>query len=319
MLNRRLLRIKIFQALYSYYQTEPDNVSVALKNLMTSLNKMHELFIRNLAMLMKIADIIDDRFETGKQKFLKSESDSELLKRLSDNSCIKNLRSNQQLQHYLITYKINLSEDADILRQIARNIEESEDYKAFQVSESTKNDMQFIKSIYKNFIYTNQNLISHLEELNIHWGNDQYYTGIIIMTYLKKDSFFSDHLMPVPETFKPVEFEDAESDEDFVKTLFVKTIKHADEFQSMINQYLENWEPDRIALCDIIIMKMALAEILNFNQIPVKVSLNEYIELTKTFSTPKSKIFVNGVLDKVISHYNRDGKIEKIGRGLQDN
>jgi transcription antitermination protein NusB len=319
MLNRRLLRIKIFQALYSYYQTEPDNVSVALKNLMTSLVKMHELFIRNLLIIVRVADIIDDRFETGKQKYIKSESDSDLLKRLSDNTCIRNLKENAQFQKYVSNYKINLSDDADLLRQIARNTEDSEEYKLYQVSENTKNDMQFLKTIYKNHIYTNHNLHSRLEEMNMHWANDQYYIGIILMTFLKKDSFFSQPEMPIPEAFKPVEFDDAESDEDFVKTLFVKTIKHADEYQTMINSYLENWEPDRIALCDIIIMKMALAEVLNFNQIPIKASLNEYIELTKTFSTPKSKIFVNGILDKVISHYNREGKIEKIGRGLQDN
>ncbi len=319
MLNRRLLRIKIFQALYSFYQSEPDNVTVALKNLMTSLEKMHELFIRNLAILIKVADIIDDRHETSKQKFIKSEQNSELLKRLSDNICIKNLYQNESYQQYLSYYKINISDEADLMRQISRNVEDSREYKNFQISENSDNDMQYLKDIYKRHVYNNPNLLSRLEEMNLHWANDQYFIGIILMTFLKKDSFFSHPDLLLPEIFKQKEFDDAESDEDFVKILFVKTIKQAEEHQIMINKYLENWEPERIALCDVIIMKMALAEILNFNQIPVKASLNEYIELTKTFSTPKSKIFVNGILDKVISHYNREGRIEKIGRGLQDN
>ena len=162
-------------------------------------------------------------------------------------------------------------------------------------------------------------LLSLFEEHNMHWAHDQYYIGIILMTYMKKESFFNNPETPLPDTFKPLEFEDSETDKNFVKILFTTTIKHASEYELIINQYLENWEPERIALSDIIIMRMACAEILTFDQIPIKASLNEYIELSKTFSTPKSKIFVNGVLDKVISHYNREGKIEKTGRGLMDN
>jgi transcription antitermination protein NusB len=319
MLNRRLLRIKIFQALYSYYQSENADVSTSLKNLFTSLDKMHELFIRNLLIILKIADILDDRFETQKQKFYKNEEISEQTRRFSDVSCIQLLRNNNHFQRFVSEYKINLSEDSDMLRQLARNIESNLVYKSFCSSETEKSDMEILRSIYKSEIYTNPLMLSRLEEMNIHWSTDQYFIGIILMTYLKKDSFFNQANIPLPETFKTADFDEAESDEDFVKFLFVKTINHADEYQEMINMYLENWEPDRIALCDLIIMKMALAEIIHFQQIPVKVSLNEYIELTKTFSTPKSKIFVNGLLDKVISHYNKEGKIEKIGRGLQDN
>lgn len=319
MLNRRLLRIKIFQALYSYYQSENAEVSSSLKNLQTSLVKMHELFIRNLMIILKIADILDERFETQKQKFIKNEAISDQTRHFSDLSCLQMLRNNKHFEKYIREYNINLSEDADLLRQMARNIESNSVYNSFCASGTEKSDMEILRSIYKSEIYTNPHLMSRLEEMNIHWASDQYYIGIILMTYLKKDSFFNQDNAPLPEMFKAADFDEAESDEDFVKLLFVKTINHDDEFQEMISMYLENWEPDRIALCDMIIMKMALAEIVHFQQIPVKVSLNEYIEMTKTFSTPKSKIFVNGVLDKVISHYNREGKIEKIGRGLQDN
>lgn len=319
MLNRRLLRIKIFQSLYAYYQTEQDNVSAALKNLMFSLEKMHELFVRNLAIIVKIADIIDERHEAGKQKFIKPDIRESSGRLFSDMICIRNLKNNESYTELTRLYKINLSEETDLLRQIARNIEDSSVYKAYRITVSEKEDMTYLRNIYKSHIFTNPVFLSRLEEINMHWGNDQYYTGIILMSFLKKDSFFSNPDEQLPGVFKTTEFDEAESDEDFVKILFMKTVKHADEYQEMINQYLENWEPERIALCDMIIMKMALAEILNFPQIPVKASLNEYIEMTKTFSTPKSKIFVNGVLDKVISHYNREGKIEKIGRGLQEN
>jgi transcription antitermination protein NusB len=319
MLNRRLLRIKIFQALYSFYQSDSDNVNTSFKNLMTSLHKMHELFLRNLWIMIKISEIIDDRHETGKQKFIKTEEDSDQFRRLSDNICIQNLKNNIHYQHLAKTYSISMPDDDDLLRKMARSIEESNQYKEFRISTDTSLDQSVLKSIFKNHIYTDPVLISRFEEMNIHWGHDQYFTGIILMTYFKKESFFTNPEMQLPEVFKPLEFEDSESDEDFVKILFTKTIKHAPEYEAVINMYLENWEPERIALTDIIIMRMAIAEILHFNQIPIRVSLNEYIELTKAFSTPKSKIFVNGVLDKVISHFNREGKFEKIGRGLQDN
>jgi len=319
MLNRRLLRIKIFQALYSFYQSDSENVNTAFKNLMTSLNKMHELFLRNLWILIKVSEIIDDRHETGKQKFIKDEEDTDQFRRLSDNICIQNLKNNLHFQHLAKAHSISMPDDDDLLRKIARSIEESNQYKEFRISTDTSLDQSVLKSLYKNHIYTDPVLISRFEEMNIHWGHDQYFTGIILMTYFKKESFFTNPEMELPGVFKPLEFEDTETDEDFVKILFTKTIKHAPEYEVTINTYLENWEPERIALTDIIIMRMAIAEILHFNQIPIRVSLNEYIELTKAFSTPKSKIFVNGVLDKVISHYNREGKFEKIGRGLQDN
>jgi transcription antitermination protein NusB len=319
MLNRRLLRIKIFQALYSFYQTDSPDKTIAYKNLLKSLNKMHELFIRNLRILDKIADIIDERFETNKQKFLKTENDSETLKRLSDNQGIINLRGNTHYQELVNRYKINLSTNMDILKKIARNIEESNRYMEFRQHGNISSDLNVLKHIYKDYIYTDEVLLSELEEMNIHWGHDQYYVGIIMLSCLKKDSFFNIPGNPLPQTFKSIELEETDSDEEFVKILFQKTIEQAAEYESVIIQYLENWEPDRIALSDMIIMRMACAEIIHFDQIPIKASLNEYIELTKTFSTPKSKIFVNGVLDKVISHYNREGIIQKTGRGLQEN
>jgi len=318
MLNRRLLRIKIFQALYSYYQSDSEDFMPAMKNLMKSLTKMHELFILNLSLLVKIADMIDERFEEGKQKHIKTGKDSEELKRLSDNIVIENLRNNQSIAAYIREYKIQWGGESDMLRKIARSVEETPDYQDYRSTPDDGSDIQFLKSLYKNYIYGNELFLSKLEEQNIHWGQDQYYIGIILMSYLKKESFFNDSTLEVPGIYKPLSFEDSESDENFVKILFRETIRNAAEYEKVIFQYLENWEPERIALSDLIIMRMACAEILTFDQIPVKVSLNEYIEMSKTFSTPKSKIFVNGVLDKVISHYNREGKIEKIGRGLQE-
>lgn len=318
MLNRRLLRIKIFQALYSYYQSNNDSFQISENNLLTSLNKMHELFVLNLSLLIKLSDVIEDRYEEMKKKFIKKENE-ENLKRLSQNLSIINLSKNESLKKYLNSYKVNWGGQEDLLTKIARSIEDSKEYKEFRSAENNENDNLYLKSIYKKYIYTSSLLLSYFEELNIHWVQDQYYVGIIILSYFKKESFFVSSEIPIPNVFKENVFDEEESDETFVKKLYSKTIINADEYDSVINKHLQNWEPDRIALSDIIIMRMACAEVLNFPQIPINSSLNEYIEIAKSFSTPKSKIFINGILDKVISYYNREGKVEKIGRGLQEN
>jgi transcription antitermination protein NusB len=319
MLNRRLLRIKLFQSLYAYFQNDTTQLPVALKNLMISLEKMHELLVLNVSLMIRIAHVLDERFESQKQKFIQADESVNALRRLSSNEGIENLMSNTAFSKFIADYSIQWGGEDELLKKMAKSIEESKEYKEFQMSGDTANDIQYLKTIYKKHIYTHSSFLSYLEELNIHWVHDQYYIGVILMSLMKKDSAFNNAQIPFPEVFKNNDFEEAESDLEFANTLFMKTITEHKEYDNIIHQYLENWEPDRIALTDTIIMRMACAEILHFNQIPVRVSLNEYIELSKSYSTPKSKIFVNGILDKVIAHYAREGKFEKIGRGLQEN
>lgn len=301
------MRIKVFQALYSYYQNGFSNSSHALENLLKTLEKMHELFIFNLWFLVRISEIIDTRHELSKHKYNKSEKQPEGKRIFSDNICIKSIKNNNDFKRYLEKYGIGSdSSDDEFIRNIARRIENSQEYKKFQQSDNNDTDMEYLKHIYKKYIYTSSVLLSNLEEKDMHWTYDQYNVGIILLSYLKKDSFFNSPGAVLPKVFKSSENNDMENDEDFVKILFEKTISHSEESQEIINKYLENWEPERIALTDTIIMHMACAEIVNFNSIPVKVSLNEYIELSKIFSTPKSNVFINGVLDKVRTHFNKE-------------
>lgn len=321
MLNRRLLRIKVFQSLYAYYQTEDNNIVSTEKNLFNSIYKMHELFISNLALIIKLADVSDERLEINKQKHIKTEQDSELLRKFSDNHAIQNLKNNSHLNRLITNYKINWSDDEDFLKQIIRLIENSDLYKNYRSNHdyTLESDTDFIKKIYNVYIYNDEDVVSNLEEKNLHWVQDQYYIGVQVSNFIKKQlpTLKPNDLMP--EVFKNKDNDEVESDEIFVKNLFNFTIELEKQTESDIVKFIENWEPDRIALCDLIIMKMACTEILKFDQIPVKSTLNEYIELAKLYSTPKSKVFINGILDKVFSFYQREDKYEKIGRGLKEN
>lgn len=319
MLNRRLLRIKIFQALYGFYQSGSDDLKIAEKNLFTSLNAMHELLFVNISLLLRLARMSEERFEMSNQKFIKRERDNASLRRFSDNEVIKRLDSNEQVKKIISNYKINWGGQDNLLKKIIRAIEDSEEYQAYQSSETTIKDSETLRHLYNDFIMQEPLLLNYLEEDNMHWVQDQIYIGSLMNTMLKKKSFMTDNKEEVPGVFKEPDFKEAESDHDFVKKLFSQTILHEKEYEEVIFKYIENWEPDRIALSDMIIMKMACAEIITFDQIPLKSSLNEYIELSKAYSTPKSKIFVNGVLDKAVSHLQREGKIIKTGRGLKEN
>lgn len=321
MLNRRILRIKVFQALYSYNQTQEISVNIAEKNLFTSIQKMHELFIWNLAILTKLSELSDERLEINKQKFIKSDQDNESLRKFSENSLIINLTNNQHFNKLISSYKVNWSSEQELLKKIIRKIENSELYKNYRnlIEFSIESDIEFLKTIYESYVYKELDVVSSFEEKNMHWSQDQYYIGILVSGFIKNQLANLESTNQIPDIFKKNEIEEIESDEVFVKNLFTYTIEFGSETEKDIVTFIENWEPERVALSDMIIMKMAATEILKFNQIPIKSSLNEYIELAKLFSTPKSKIFINGILDKLISYYQRNNKFEKVGRGLKEN
>lgn len=321
MLNRRLLRIKVFQTLYAYYQTEDNNLLSAEKNLFNSIYKMHELFVSNLALILKLSDLSDERLEVNKQKYIKSEQDSDLLRKLSENLVIQNLKNNSHLGRLISNYNINWSEEEDLLKKIIRLIENSDLYKEYRANDdfTLESDTEFLKKLYNVFIYNDDDVVLLLEAKNLHWVQDQYYIGVQVGSFLKKHAPSLKVNDLIPEIFKKADFDDEQSDESFVKSLFYLTIEMSSQTETDIIKFIDNWEPERIALSDMIIMKMACTEILKFEQIPVKSTLNEYIELAKLYSTPKSKVFINGILDKVFSYYQREDKYEKIGRGLKEN
>jgi N utilization substance protein B len=207
--------------------------------------------------------------------------------------------------------KVSWQNDMDMVRKLFSEIRNGEDYKTYMASEerSSKEDKKFIEAMIRNHIADNQLLEFWLEEKNIYWTDDIF---IVLTTLLKTvDTADANGKMPLGTLYK-----DADDDKLFARTLFTKCIAHNQEAEDMISAKTKNWEIERIAFLDVLLMKMALSEVIYLPNIPIKVSLNEYIEIAKQYSTPKSKIFINGILDKAIAELKAEGKIQKTGRGL---
>lgn len=311
MLNRRYLRIKTMQTLYSYFQQDKPDIAFYEKELFKSLDKIYDLYLYVLVLFTDIHHTAHLVIEENKQKRLPSKEDLEPNLRFIENVVLVSLSNSEELKKEVSNRKISWQSDFDLIRKLFAELRNTELYKNYMNSStpSAKEDKQFLISAATEFLY-NHELLNHIfEEKNIHWADDTY--GAFSMVARTFENFTG--------TFKLVPlYKDAEDDKQFISILFRKTIAGDKEYEQMIDQKTKNWELERIAAMDILLMKMAIAEFLHVSNVPVKVSLNEYIDISKEYSTPNSKTFINGVLDKIIADLKHDNKIQKSGRGLME-
>lgn len=313
MVNRRHLRIKVLQAVYSFFQAPDTPLKSAEENLLTSIEKIYDLYLYQLALGIELLHESYREREEARNKYFPTPEDLMPETNFTRNRILNALNASETLQTLLQKKKINWLKNLDIPQKIFRKVRLSDTYKAYFKKENPtlNDDKEFIVWVYENFIFNDEVLESYYEELNIHWADDIYVVNAAVVKTLKSI-----------EENKPLKlislFKDKEEDTEFCLTLFRKTILHEAEYEEMIRNKAQNWEVDRIAMMDIILMKMAIAEILEMPSIPVKVTLNEYIDLSKLFSTPKSNAFVNGILDKLVADFRAQNRIVKTGRGLID-
>jgi N utilization substance protein B len=313
MVNRRHLRIKVLQAVYGFFQDPDTPLKTAEENLLTSIEKIYDLYLFQLALGIELLHESYREREEAKNKYFPTPDDLMPETNFTRNRILNALNTSESLQTLLQKKKINWLKNLDIPQKIFRKVRLSDGYKAYFKKENPtmNDDREFMLWMYENFIFNDDILESYYEELNIHWADDIYVVNAAVLKTLR-----------TAEENKPLKlislFKDKEEDTEFCLTLFRKTILHEAEYEEMIRNKAQNWEVDRIAMMDIILMKMALAEILEMPSIPVKVTLNEYIDLSKLFSTPKSNAFVNGILDKLVAEFKSQNRIVKVGRGLID-
>ncbi len=318
MLGRRHYRIKVLQALYAYFQGGETRLEIAEKNLMKSIEMVYQLFGLQFSFLFELMHFYEYRMEESKNKFYPTADELNPSLKLLQNRLLKILMENEPLKKQIERYSISWTEEQDMVRKTSMKLKASKDLQTYFNSgeNSFEDDRNYLIRIFRKNVANNSDLRSFCEERSIHWHDD----FDIISGYAIKA------LMIIPENFSPKsdiidlftkdnEDEAAESNE-FISSLFRKTIMHSEEFEKLISSRSKNWELERIALTDVIILKMALAEVLYFKQIPVKVSLNEYIEISKHFSTQKSKQFINGILDKLVADLREQDLVKKSGRGL---
>lgn len=315
MLSRRHLRIKIFQALYSYYKGSVSELALGEKNLMKSIEKNYELFIHQLSILIELKHFEEKLIQERKNKRMPTSSDLAPNEKFISNRLLLQLCENKSLLKELDYYKISWGEQQEFIKKIHTKITNTASYQEYMNSSvsSYEEDAAIVIRLFKNQIADHDILQHILEEKNIHWNDDHYFVCGYAVKALKQ---FNENTNP--EFKLPSLFKDKQDDTNFVKTIYRQVLLNSEEYEKTIMSKAQNWEADRIAIVDFILMKMALAELENLSSIPIKVTLNEYIEISKNYSTPKSRLFINGVLDKLVSELKREGKIQKRGRGLMN-
>lgn len=318
MLGRRHYRIKVLQALYAYFQGGESRIEAAEKNLLNSIDKVYELYFLQLSFLLEVIHFYRFRMEESKTKFLPTPEEINPNYKLSENRLILQLQENCQLNDELVNYKISWTEEQEMVRKIYHKLKTSKELgEYFSSGESSyREDQNFLEKLFRKFIAKSPDLQFYFEERNIFWDDDFEVTAIFVLKTIKLMS----------ESFGPKDSltglllkgqeDDSDDDRKFIRELFRKTIMSTDESDKLIDARTRNWELERIALTDILLIKMALTELTHFSQIPVKVTMNEYIEISKQFSSQKSKLFINGILDKLVSDLTEEKKIRKTGRGL---
>ncbi|WP_246454596.1 transcription antitermination factor NusB [Hyunsoonleella aquatilis] len=313
MLNRRHIRVKVMQTIYAFNGSESDDLSKDEKFLLFSIDNMYNLYLLLISLLLELQKRAEADLQKKQKKHLATSEDKNPNRKFVNNQIFQKMQSNTELQELIDNNKmINWELDSEYVGIIYKAIISSElyaDYMQTRVSDF-KEDKDFFIDMFKEIIAPNEKLYEYIEDKNLTWLDDLPTVNTTILKMLRK-------LKPTtPDThFTPELYKDMD-DRQFAIDLFRKTILNSASINIEIEQKTKNWDADRIANLDYVLLQMGISELQHFPSIPVKVTINEYLEIAKEYSTPKSSIFINGILDKLVKEYKNDGKLNKVGRGL---
>lgn len=312
MLTRRHIRVKVMQSIYAIAQSGNADVDKEVKFVKFSMDNMYNLYLTLLALLVEVQKKAEEQQQLSQKKYLATQEEKNPNKKFVNNSVLKLLVENELLTEELSNRKLSWDLDDKYVEIIYDAILASDIYQEYMSKSETnfKEDREFVIAIYKNIIAPNDKLYDFIEDRNLTWVDDLPLVNTLILkmiTNLKKD--------PDVRYFLPSLYKD-EDDLKFASDLFKKTVLNYEKLQEEIIGKTPNWDVERIADLDSILLKMAICEFLRFPSIPVKVTMNEYVEIAKEYSTPKSSVFINGILDKLVKEYQQDNKLNKVGRGL---
>lgn len=313
MLTRRHIRVKVMQSLYAMEQTQSENLDKEEKFLLFSIEQMYDLFLVNLQLLVEIRNYAADFLERSQKKHLATSEDKDPNEKFINNQILLLLDKNEEVNAGIEKKNLNYWHlDDEYVKILWSAIKESELYIAYMsTKESTfKEDRDFVIAVFKEIIAPNEKLYEYIEDKRLTWVDDLPIVNTGIIKMLKKVKVSHTETMSLPQLYKDIE------DKQFAKDVFRKTILNDATFSEEIEGRTPNWDKDRIAELDKAIIKMAICEFQKFPSIPIKVTINEYLEIAKEYSTPKSSIFINGILDKISKEYQENGNLNKVGRGL---
>ena len=313
MLNRRHIRVKVMQSLFSFDGGEGDDLKSSTKFLNYSIDSMYDLYLLMISILPEIHKRSEDYLSKSQLKHLATQEEKNPNKKFIDNQILVSLRSNESLQEELKSRKLsNWNIDGEYIDILFKETLKSADYQKYMSTETSsfKEDTDFLVSLFKNVIAPNDKLYEYIEDKKLTWLDDLPLINTTILKLLRKIKPNSAHSFFLPPLYKD------EEDKLFGPELFTKTVLNTSVFSAEIAERTTNWDSERLAAMDSILLKMAICEFQKFPSIPVKVTINEYLEIAKEYSTPKSSVFINGILDKLVGEYKEAGKLNKVGRGL---
>lgn len=314
MISRRIIRTKVLQLLYAHVTSSEKTLHQSESELQLSIKKTYDLYHLLLALPGEIKNYAEGKIESRKLKNLPTEEDLNPNLKFINNRLIKRIDNDRSLREYLDKNKLSWNNQQDLIRKVYQLMVESDLYIDYIDSDGDgfNQDRRFCEDFYSTFLVNCEPLQNELEERSIYWNDDLDFVVSMIIKTLKKfksENDDSDYIMPL--------YKD-EEDREFTVKLLRKAVNSDKENRKIIEHYTKNWDVDRVAIMDVLIMELALTELTDFPSIPVKVTLNEYIELAKYYSTNRSSTFINGVLDRITKDFQEEGKIKKSGRGLME-
>lgn len=312
MLSRRNLRVKVMQFIYAYERGAFNNVPAAKQAMLQNVHQTYEAGLYIIHYLQRVAAYAQKEADMRAGKHLPTKEDLNMDTRLATNELALEMEGHKLYNTEVHKYKLHLMDLDGADRKFFREFAATKEYKDYLAlpAPTVKDHAKALKNLLNKVLLPNEIFTQHIEDHFPNWFDDHQ-----IITFRIND--FWEHYALNKSLDKITDLNIEADDREFVVELFQYTMDRQDEFSTLVEPKLENWDMERIAILDMIIMKMALCELLYFPMIPVKVTINEYIEIAKLYSTPKSKDFVNGVLDKIMKELKESGAIKKSGRGLQ--
>src|SRR5574344_224547 len=306
MINREIIRLKIVQLTYSYYQNGNNNIDAAEKELFFSLSKAYDLYNYLLALMVAITREARRSLEI-EQNRAKREGSGMPSSKLADNRFIAQLEVNKMLCEFMETQKKTWDNEPDFVKKVYEQVKQSQVYTDYEASteDSYEADREFWRKIYKTLIQENEDLDALLEEQSLYWNDDKEIVDTFVLKTIKR---FEEKNKAKQELLP--EYKD-EEDREFARKLFRCTILNADTYQRYMSESSRNWDFGRLAYMDVVIMQIAIAEIMNFPNIPISVTINEYVNVAKLYSTPRSGSYINGMLDTIARHLISTKKLMK--------
>lgn len=312
MISRRIIRIKVLQVLYAYYTSPDKSINNTEKELFFSIQKTYDLYHYILQLPVEIADYAASLIELRRKKHFPTEEDLNPNLRFVNNQVIQQIRINKSLEKYLQQSKLGWSDEPELIKKLYNSLIDTDFYADYMAAEKAAyaDDRKLVELMLGEVILQSDDVNLLLEEKSIYWNDDLDFVISMVIKTIKKFKEYSGEGNALLPFFKD------EEDREFAKNLFRKSVLNHTELKKIVEQHTLNWDVERIAFIDNMILELAIVEFLYFPSIPTKVTLNEYIELSKYYSTQKSRNFINGILDKSLKALKKEDKVIKTGRGL---